>query len=488
MPRGIHFVYDDRTTVPEHIAGIVGKRRYGSIVRNRRCLAQWVEQAAYEAEVDEITVLRGKDDAQALASSLRLGSAPTCFVHFDARGAVVDAAGMDLILRKIALAEGTLFDVPVNPIVAGFHDAMDYQHYLAIVERGGDVTVQDFDPVAQIILPDCVAVDLSDVSNFLAHFSSGFETRHFNQVRGDDLTVVKRSRDVTKLEREYRYYGLLPEAMQRWFVQPYNFRVEGQDASYDMERFTIADMALIWIHGAIAPAEFNQFLATLFRFVEMRPSKPVTREAYLAGARQLYIEKVRDRVAELKTSPLGRMLDGHVRTGTGYEGVNAVVDVYQHLFEAYLERDRSAMPRAVIGHGDLCFSNILYDKTTRVMKFVDPKGALEEDDLWTDPYYDLAKLSHSVLGNYDLINNSLFVVEIGDTLAPALALKGPDTRTLQSAFQRALEDAGHDVYGVRLREASLFLSMLPLHSDDPRKVLGLLLNAVAIIEELKCND
>ena len=62
------------------------------------------------------------------------------------------------------------------------------------------------------------------------------------------------------------------------------------------------------------------------------------------------------------------------------------------------------------------------------MKFVDPKGALEEEDLWTDPYYDLAKLSHSVLGNYDLINNSLFVVEIGDTLAPTLALKGPDTR------------------------------------------------------------
>lgn len=55
------------------------------------------------------------------------------------------------------------------------------------------------------------------------------------------------------------------------------------------------------------------------------------------------------------------------------------------------------------------------------------------------------------------------------------------------AFQHRLEDAGHDVYGVRLREASLFLSMLPLHNDDPRKVLGLLLNAIAIIDELKSN-
>jgi hypothetical protein len=487
MQARIHFVYDDRAMVPDHIAGIVGERRYGSIVRNRQTLESGIGGMARAAAVDEITVLRDDDDSEALVASLRLGQTQTCFVHFNARGAVIDPSAMDLVLRKVALAEGTLFDTPTNPILAGFHSATDYQHYLDVLKGDSDVTAKDFAPAAQVILPDKVALDLSNLSSFLAHFSGGFEARHFNRVDGDDLTVVKHSSDADKLEREYKFYGLLPEAMQRWFVQPYNFSRDEYGARYEMERLTIADMALIWIHGAIEPAEFGQFLETIFQFIKTRPSKAVDRDVYVATAGELYVKKVHDRITDLAASPLGPTLDAYLGQGTGYADVADVVSAYQALFDAYSKRDRSAQSISVIGHGDLCFSNILYDKVTRVMKFVDPKGASDEAQLWTDPLYDLAKLSHSVFGDYDLINNNLFVVEIGGSLAPVLMSKGPDTSRLKAAFQGALEDAGYDIYGVRLREASLFLSMLPLHSDDPRKVLGFLLRAIEIIDELKRN-
>ena len=40
---------------------------------------------------------------------------------------------------------------------------------------------------------------------------------------------------------------------------------------------------------------------------------------------------------------------------------------------------------------------------------------------------------------------------------------------------------------VRIYEASLFLSMLPLHIDYPQKVFGFLLNAINILKEIeKC--
>ena len=35
-----------------------------------------------------------------------------------------------------------------------------------------------------------------------------------------------------------------------------------------------------------------------------------------------------------------------------------------------------------------------------------------DDDLYVSPFYDLAKLSHSVVGNYDFINYGLYRVEI----------------------------------------------------------------------------
>ena len=54
----------------------------------------------------------------------------------------------------------------------------------------------------------------------------------------------------------------------------------------------------------------------------------------------------------------------------------------------------------------------------------------------------------------------------------------------QNLFKMKLEENGYDYQLVRLYEASLFLSMLPLHIDAPYKVLGFILNAEKILEEL----
>ena len=40
---------------------------------------------------------------------------------------------------------------------------------------------------------------------------------------------------------------------------------------------------------------------------------------------------------------------------------------------------------------------------------------------------------------------------------------------------------------MRLYEASLFISMLPLHIDYPQKVLGFILNAINILKEIEEN-
>lgn len=485
--KSFHFVYDDRAQVAETIARIVGQRSYGSIMRNRRSLSDTVLSAARQAEPAAITVLRDGKDADDLMRRLRSAPQRTCYVHFRANGAIVDETGMNLFLRKIGLADGTLFNSRINPAISGFHNPSDYQAFLSMLESGEDVTANDFDPPAEIMLPNDMLVDLSDVGKFLTYFSGGFETRYFNRVEGDELTVVKRSSDKAKMEREYRFYGLLPEQMRHWFVQPFGFEDRGAEASYRMERLGIADMALIWIHGAITPAEFEHFTHKVLAFVEQRSMRAVDREQAERTARDLYVEKVRRRLDQLKREAIYETLDATIRMLPNFDGIESVVAAYETMFDRYFAGGRLARPTAAIGHGDLCFSNILYDKPTRIMKFIDPKGAIDESEIWTDPFYDIAKLSHSIFGNYDLINNNLFTIEIGDGLAPELILNGPDCVPLQLIFQEALEARGYDLYGVRLREASLFLSMLPLHKDDPRKVLGFLLRAVEIIEELRRN-
>src|SRR5262249_39969886 len=122
------------------------------------------------------------------------------------------------------------------------------------------------------------------------------------------------------------------------------------------------------------------------------------------------------------------------------------------------------------------------------MRLIDPRGATTADELWTDPYYDLAKLSHSILGNYDFINNSLYNLVLDDSLETRLELciEVP-LEPMQQAFIERLTQYGFDLDLVRLYEASLFLSMVPLHIDIPSKALAFLINARGILSKIEEN-
>ena len=142
--------------------------------------------------------------------------------------------------------------------------------------------------------------------------------------------------------------------------------------------------------------------------------------------------------------------------------------------------------RMVIGHGDLCFANTMYNKSTQTLKFIDPKGALSETELWTNPYYDVAKLSHSVCGRYDFFNNALFDIKIDENFSCVLEIPF-NNREYQEIFRKKVVENGFDYWSVRIYEASLFLSMLPLHMDNPHKVFGFILNVKNILKEIEEN-
>ena len=46
---------------------------------------------------------------------------------------------------------------------------------------------------------------------------------------------------------------------------------------------------------------------------------------------------------------------------------------------------------------------MLWDKEKDSLLFIDPRGALVENDIYMDEYYDLAKLSHSIIHDYDQV-------------------------------------------------------------------------------------
>ena len=295
-------------------------------------------------------------------------------------------------------------------------------------------------------------------------------------------TLVKSSSNKEKIRAEYQFYHLLPEDMKFWFVMPFHYKEEEKLASYTMERLHMADLAIKWVHGSMDEAEFEELMDKYFFFFQSRHVKECSEEEYQEAVRTLYVDKVYDRIQSLKEMREFKKIE-ILLAASEKTGIDALAERYFRL-KKIIEDRTIYQRRLVIGHGDPCFANALYNKSTKTLKFIDPKGAVTEKDLWTNEYYDVAKLSHSVCGRYDFFNNALFDIKIGTDFSYDLEISFDNSKYVE-IFKRKVAENGFDYLTVRIYEASLFLSMLPLHIDNPHKVFGFLLNVKKLLEEIE---
>ncbi|MBR6258177.1 MAG: hypothetical protein IKR23_12530 [Lachnospiraceae bacterium] len=325
-------------------------------------------------------------------------------------------------------------------------------------------------------------VDIGKIGNFIQCVTGNFDSRYFNSLKGNEYTIVKSSANKDKIRAEYKFYHLLPEDMKYWFVMPFDHKETADEASYTMERLHMTDLAIKWVHGSMDEAEFEELMDKYFYFFSCRHEKKCSKEEYKNISDALYVKKVKDRIAALKAHKDYKKIES-LLAATGSDSIDTLAERYFALKEK-IEKKCSYPLKLVIGHGDPCFANALYNKSTKTLKFIDPRGALSEEELWTDPYYDVAKLSHSVCGSYDFFNNALFDIHINESFSAELEIPFDNTVYVE-IFKKRLEQSGFDWLSVRLYEASLFLSMLPLHMDNPLKVLGFILNVKKLLEEIE---
>jgi hypothetical protein len=176
-----------------------------------------------------------------------------------------------------------------------------------------------------------------------------------------------------------------PAAMQIWFVQPFDFEVFDDVASYKMERLKLPDVSVLWTHGAINHSQCDALLNKLSLFLAKRAEKNVDKADVAATFDELYLTKVKTHHDQLKQWPLYNKFDKLIAGGTEFDSINEVYEKYYQLLNKVRgSLLKYAKQRKVVGHGDPCFSNILYDKQTGLLRLIDPKGAMNEPEIWTD--------------------------------------------------------------------------------------------------------
>ena len=476
-------VYDDNIEKSEMIEDVIGQIGFSNIVINKKNLEEYFTEAMDEV-YDEIIFkkIESEFDYAKVAQELDVLLDSEYKVAYSFSDYfIADKETMGLSYKKLQFIDTPYVATTESNIAAVFFpDVRELKKYLKTVSMGQAAKTVALDIKDSFEIEGLI--DLSNIDNFIQCLTGKYDSRYFNSLESDNYTIVKSSSNKKKIKAEYEFYHLLPDDMKYWFVMPFNYEEDENKASYTMERLHMTDLAIKWVHNSISEKDLGILLDKYFHFFACRHKKECSADEYTSKAEDLYITKVEDRVKELKNHPKFGEIDSLLKLNKETE-LDYLVDKYKKLKDK-VEGQNNYENCLVIGHGDPCFANALYNKSTKMLKFIDPKGATKEEDLWVNPYYDIAKLSHSICGSYDFFNNAMFEIKINEDNYCELDVPCCNKKYLD-IFKKALEQNGFDYKTVRVYEASLFLSMLPLHMDNPHKVLGFILNAKRIMDELE---
>ena len=123
-------------------------------------------------------------------------------------------------------------------------------------------------------------------------------------------------------------------------------------------------------------------------------------------------------------------------------------------------------------HGDLCFSNILYDSKNKNFKLIDPRGKWGQG-ISGDLKYDVAKIRHSVVGGFDTITNVLYSDTYNEKNGIMFDTYKPKNYQVICEKLDSQIKQRWNVDEIKMIEGLLFISMLPLHKDDLERQLAL---------------
>lgn len=480
-------VYDDRIPVPDEARDFVGIERFSRLVFRKRTLLEQTQDIVRSADIDRFVVLNDDNDAASLATELGRGPQHQRILYIPSSMVFPSGESARLSLCAFAYSDDHFSLTPeaessAPPVLAmrakgAVHllENTDLSRWRALIQAGPE----PFHAVEN----KCGSIDLTVRGRLIEFLSATFDARAVNRISQDDLLVTKRSTNVEKMRQEYQFYLHIEGPLRLFFLQPLTFREGPGWAEYQTERLFIPDVAVQWIHRAFDRDTFANLLGRLRAFLTLRPVRTLDSTAAVSTVEGLYLTKVDQRLAQLRASPVAAAVGGMLARVPGVGDLDTLIERYRRLWRQ-LGGQRKQVRQAV-SHGDLCFSNMLYHRQSQQLKFIDPRGASNPDEVWLDEYYDVAKLSHSVLGLYDLINHDLVELRLQRDLTVDMVLEAADLAAMQADFRAEIEDMGFDVRLVRLYEASLFLSMVPLHADVPKKVVAFLITAARIMDEIE---
>lgn len=301
-------------------------------------------------------------------------------------------------------------------------------------------------------------------------------TRYFNSLIEHGDYLEKRSYKKEKLKQEFDFYNQLPPEIKSYFPDVHTFEEISGFASYMIKKIDVLDASYMMFEKHLySEYAIRDLITSLAIYLDKVPKRTVSRDDFIANLNREIIKKNRERVEELNR--LRESADfNQICFQAGFQDLNHYLQEINSRLVAVLSSEMC--DTLYFSHGDLCFSNLLIEGTD--LYLIDPKGAADPAENFRLIHYELAKISQSLLGNYDRINHELFNA---NGLDIEWSVDIPEPALGRMEFEKLVKNHKTSLKAVRLVEASLFLSLIPFHKESSKKMKAFLINSLNIFKE-----
>ncbi|MFC5407319.1 hypothetical protein [Cohnella soli] len=291
--------------------------------------------------------------------------------------------------------------------------------------------------------------------------------RYFNRIVHDTerSLVTKTSSNDDKLADEIRWYLQLPAELSDTVPHLEKYSLQ-DEVHFSMEFIGSQTVGDCFVARNQPDIDWTDILYGLHRILDRFTHYPGTlSKQHLYN---MYFRKTRQRISAV-LSQHERIRALHQRGHYQLNGMTMLCPIrtfYHRTSDLIFLLNE---PINAIIHGDLCFSNLFYlPQHSSSLKLIDPRGSFGSKGIYGDQRYDMAKVRHSLSGYEHIVRNRYrlgvdkYDIELKIDLQTV-------SKGLRNQWDRML---GSHLRAVKIIEALLFLSMLPLHKEDPQRQLA----------------
>ncbi len=326
--------------------------------------------------------------------------------------------------------------------------------------------------------------DVGHLENYFSTKQFVLKTRYFNSLQFDDLgkNVVKTSKNDVKLINEINWYKNIPKDILELVPKIIDSDVS-DNPFIKLEYVKHPTLSELWLYSDFTSEFWKKIIHDLLDIIHTfkKHKENVTEQEYYS----IYFQKTVDRINELiKNNEIFKEIFDreHISiNGKKLKNWRLIKDEIEQKIGRIYNKDDNCLI-----HGDLYFSNILYNSENNKYKLIDPRGRWG-NGMSGDIKYDIAKIRHSIVGGFDTITNGLYTVTYEKTNGIDINVFQPENYQIISKELDIEIKKYWNLDEIKMIEGLLFISMLPLHEDNFERQLALFTIGIKRLNEI-CGD